>query len=152
MYTYFCCINLFKMLDSINGIVERGQNGLKFEYFLFVLKYVDIFYHSTLSKVTLLNDFFERWLTVWINPRELIKLRLLHPSLQFWTELNTVFCDFLKLLIASRPPSIGTENFKHGIVVAGSIRLSRIDFLRSALNHGIWVAVVIVFFTVLRLY
>lgn len=43
-------------------------------------------------------------------------MRLLHPRLQFWTELNTVFCYFFKFLIAassSRPPSIGTEIFKY---------------------------------------
>ena len=88
---------------------ERGQNGLKFEYSLFGTEVRGHVYHSTLSNIILLNDFWK--MVDGLNQSNASP----SPSLQFWTDLNTVFCYFLKLLLAtssSRPPSIGTENFK----------------------------------------
>ena len=98
------------MLDSINGIQGKGPKWAKIWIFFVCTEVRGYVYHSTLSKIILLNDFWK--MVDGLNQSNASP----SPSLQFWTDLNTVFCYFLKLPFAtssSRPPSIGTENFKH---------------------------------------
>jgi len=65
MCTYFSCVTLYKMSESINGIQGKGPKWAKIWIFFACTEVRGYFYHSTCSKITLMNDFFERWLTVW---------------------------------------------------------------------------------------